>query len=277
MSVKKGKKGVKKKIRSLIFILLLLLVVLLLLLLFMKVMIGNNNYYRVDSRFDEVQEAKKTDADDYRTVGWLKIQGTNIDMPVLQGTGDDFESPVEKKKYSWMLEHDGKFHNKVNIFGHNIFNLSSSPKIGQDFYERFEDLMSFVYYDFAKENKYIQFTIDGKEYVYKIFAVNFMYASDVQQFPEGEISKDDMKLQLDFFKKKSIYDYDVDVDYDDDLISLITCTRFFGLEGYEDFAVTGRLLRDGEKADDYSVKRNKNYEKVDEILKGDDSNEETSA
>lgn len=274
MKVRKGKKSNSKSLKILVFSLLLLLVLLLLLLLFRKTLINNRNYYQLDSRLEQVEKAKKTDADDYRTVGWIKVQGTNIDMPILQGIGPSFKAPVEKKKYSWMEENDGKFHNKMNVFGHNIFNLSAHPKIGQDSYERFEDLMSFVYYDFAKENKYIQLTMDGQEYIYKIFAAGFMYDYDVQLFSKDGTYADDVEWQLKLAETTNLYDYDVDVSEEDSLISLVTCTRFFGTDSYRDFVVMGRLLRDDEKTNDYSVEKSKNYDKVDEMLKGDDSNEE---
>ena len=61
----------------------------------------------------------------------------------------------------------------MNIFGHNIFNLGPSPKKSSNNFKRFEELMNFIYHDFAQENKYIQFTINGKDYVYKIFGFEY--------------------------------------------------------------------------------------------------------
>ena len=46
------------------------------------------------------------------------------------------------------------------------------------------------------------------------------------------------------------------------------------MDDNKDFRIVGRLLRNGEKINDYSVQRNKNYEKVEEKLKGDDVNVE---
>ena len=34
-------------------------------------------------------------------------------------------------------------------------------------------------YDFAKENQFIQLTMDGKNYLYQVFAVTFLYNLDV--------------------------------------------------------------------------------------------------
>lgn len=241
----------------------------------LSVLVSFKKYYKIESRVSNVALANDNQKDSrYRTSGWLKVQGTNLDLPVLTGINDNTNFPVEMKKYVWSINGDGKFHNKIDIMGHNIFNLSSSPKLYSDDFYRFEELMGFVYYDFAKENKYIQLTIDGKDYLYKIFSVNFLDAVDVDSFPSGDYEKSDLKYQIDLFKKLSLYDYDIEVNENDNLISLITCTRFFGNDRYIDFLVNGRLVREGESVNNYSVVKNKkNYAKVENILKGDDDNE----
>jgi len=273
------KKNPKKKNRN-IFIMAIIcciLMALLLVSLIVKLVISNmrekQDYYVPEARTEEISEAKKEDKDGYRTIGWLQVQGTNIDLPILQRLNNNFDYPVEMENYSWSLGDDDKFHNKINLFGHNIFNLGPSPKVSSDTFKRFEEVMSFVYYDFAQENKYIQMTIGDKEYIYKIFFAGFIYASDVDDFPQGDYSKDEINYQLQMFRENNLYDYDVDVSEDDDFISVITCTRFFGEFEYMDFMVTGRLVRDGEKIDNYSVKKNKNYEKVEKVLKGDGNDE----
>ena len=42
-------------------------------------------------------------------------------------------------------------------------NVSSQPLIGDKNQGRFEQLMAYIYYDFVKENKYIQYTINNKK------------------------------------------------------------------------------------------------------------------
>ena len=266
------KKGRKQKQLMLLGTFAILILVLFVIVLF-EVFINNKAYYTVKSRVTDVSMAKESNNNaDYQVVGWVKVQGTKLDMPILTGINDDSNFPVKMEKYVWDVTGDGKYHNKLNIMGHNIYNLSSEPKKSSDKFNRFEELMAFVYYDFAKENKYIQITIDGKDYLYKIFSVDFIDAVDVDMFPKGDYSKEDINYQINLFKENTLYDYDVDVNENDDLVSLITCTRFF------DFLVNGRLVRDDEKVDNYSVKKNEaNYNKVETILKGDDENESDSS
>ena len=222
--------------------------------------------YSVESHIDDVKESKKKDTELYHTIGWISVEGTDLNMPVYQL--HENKAPVNKEKYSWNVFNDGKFHNKMNIMGHNIFNLSSEPVIKDSLFYRFEELMSFVYYDVSKKNQYIQLTIDGKEYVYKIFSVAFLPITEINKFPNGEYTKKEINEQIQLLKKRSIYDYNVGIDSNDKLISLITCTRFFAGESGIEFVVSGRLVRPREFMTHYSVYKNDNYKNIEKILGG---------
>ncbi len=281
------RKRVRKKQNAFIFLIIavlmiLILGILILLLIFNKSSKDNgfvykSDYYSQQDRTKEISESKKTDAADYNTIGWIQVQGTNIDMPVLKAVGDGFTPPVEKEGYGWVENSDSSYHNVINVLGHNVFNLGPNPKLTSNTFKRFEELMGFVYHDFAKENEYIQLTIDGKDYVYKIFAVSFINASDAVVFPNGEYSDKQKARYLELVKENSIYDYDVDVSASDDFVSVSTCTRMLGSDVYVNFFVTGRLVRENEKYDNYIVEKNDNYKKIDKVLKGDDDNEESDA
>lgn len=243
-------------------------------LVIMLVYLNKEDYYKVESRVDNVKTEKQKDEKEYKTIGWIKVQGTNIDMPVVLFNKGEEDYPVEKEKYSWIMKSNGKFNSKIDIMGHNIFNLSSLPSKNDNDFLRFEGLMAFVYEDFAKENKYIQLTMDNKEYVYKIFAVNFVDSTEMFIKMTEDGTKDNIENQIKVFTKESIYDYDINVSKNDKIISLVTCTRFFGTNNI-DFAVTGRLIRKNERMNNYSVKKNKNYKMLEEVWKNE-KEEETS-
>lgn len=263
-------KEAKKKVYIVTIVISILLVILLILFgfrLFAK------DYYKVESRVDKVKENKKIN-DVYETSGWLRVQGTDIDLPVLYSKDFSEQFPMELEEFVWTENKDTKFHNNTKIMGHNLYNLSASPKLESEYFHRFEQLMSFVYYDFAKDNKYIQYTVDGKDYVYKIFAVSFIDYNDKYRTPHtDDCSKSDLENIIDRAKKSSIYDYKVDVNGNDKVISLSTCTRMFGQKENVDFYVFGRLVRDGEKINNYRVIKNDNYKKVEKVLKGDEKDE----
>lgn len=221
---------------------------------------NKTTYYQVDSRVENVETMHQ----DYEeVVGWLKVQGTNIDYPII-----DFSTvSIDNLEYDFVWKNDGstKLQDKDTIIGHNILNVSKDPLITNPNHVRFEQLMSFIYYDFAKDNEYIQYTIGEQDYLYKIYAVTF---SDTDEEYEYEDLSDKEKKEeyIKRVQENSLFDYDVDVNADDHLISLVTCTRMFGADHTDvKFKVEGRLIRKNEKADQYDVKTSEDY---DEILGG---------
>lgn len=231
--------------------------------------------YQLKSRIENITKEKKEDTSDYKTIGWLRVQGTNIDTPIIGFVGDSFRTRVEKMDYLWNTTAEEILYNKVNIMGHNILNLSKNPEIGLDYFQRFDDLMSFVYLSFAEENKYIQYTVDGKDYLYKIFAVNFEKSYNLNLSKEGNYTKKELKKYIKEVKEDSLFEFDVDVNETDNIISLITCTRMFGAEDTStEFIVNARMVRKNEKLYNYSVKETNNYEKIKKIMKGDEVDEE---
>ena len=261
----------KNKMYLLICTLSLIAVILLIILGFY--IFYSKDYYKVESRVDNIHENRRLGNTKYVESGWLRIQGTDIDYPIVYGETYDEEFPMDEGNFVWTMNKDKKFHNMVRIVGHNLYNLGQKPQLESKYFYRFEQLMSFIYYDFAKENKYIQYTVDGKDYLYKIFAVGFVPKDEYYRDPIGDdYSKKDINAKIKEYKDISLYDYNVDVKETDKLISLSTCTRFFSNNDY-DFFVAGRLVRDGEKINNYNVIKNNNYKKVEKIWKGDEKNE----
>ena len=227
-----------------------------------------------ESRVENIKKERKSDDElTYKTIGWLKVQGTNIDTPIITYTTKEVNMVASKENYLWNVIKDEKLHNKVNIMGHNLLNLSSTPDIGLSDFSRFDDLMSFIYYDFVKDNKYIQYTIGGHDYIYKIYAVNFEEQYNLNIYTEGDVTG---KFLYKFAQKEiknSLYDFNVKVNKNDKIISLVTCTRFFGTDDDREFVVNARLVHKNEKLTNYKVTKTKRYKKVEEILRGDLKNE----
>ena len=271
---KKKKLSARLKRANILLIIALFILICVLVIVLIKMMTQHDDFYTIESREEKIQKSKKLDSSDYETIGWIRVQGTNIDYPLYGIIRDSYEYPVTKS-YLWSLNHDRDFHNVMIAYGHNIMNLGPQPRKHDENFTRMEELMSYVYYDFAQENKYIQLTINGKDYLYKIFAVNFMPVTDLNEYPEGEFVQQDRNNYVNRLLKESIYDYQVDLQDDDKVLSVVTCSRFFGDGQNYDFIVTGRLVREGEDITNYKVFRNKNYEKVDDKLKGDEKNDKS--
>lgn len=229
--------------------------------------------FKMNSRVAEATGEVKGNENIYQVKGWVQVQGTSIDLPILYHPDGDY--PVELEGYGWLSEYQPGFHNHFTVTGHNIFNLSSHPEIQSEDFSRFESLMAFMYYDFAKENRYIQFTYEGKEYVYKIFMVGFVPSLDSIFFPDSiDYTEEEMKEYLEQLESYNIYHYDLDVSVKDKVLALTTCTRFFEADKNWKFYVVGRLERENEDRIRYSVSKTEKYQEIEEKLKGSEENEE---
>lgn len=251
----------------------LCVITILLIVALVKVFTKNNTpYYKVEERVEELNNFTEKHKE-LSTLGWLKVQGTNIDYPVIYGSNDlDFDDITVD--FTWTENEVKTLTNRVFILGHNIRNVSSKPLITDKEHTKFEQLPSFTYLDFAKKNKYIQYTIDGKDYLYKIFSVSIVDNNDLSHTTKNFTNKE-LKEYIDKSLKESFYDYDADVNENDYIITLATCTRFFGPAKNYTYKIDARMVRDNEKVKNYSVKENNNYKQIEKAMEAGDENEKT--
>lgn len=263
-----------QRIKTLVLAIGLLICCCLVFVMLLAVTSSSKEIYKVDSRVKEIEKEKKSEDDEgIETIGWLRVQGTTIDAPIISYENVDYLNTIDKEDFLWNQNKQEKFFNQVSVSGHNVLNLSTTPERHLEYFTRFDDLMSFVYDDFVKDNKYIQYTIDGKDYIYKVFAVffendYFLKVTHTENFTEEEM--DDF---VNYAKESSFYDFDVDVDKTDSIITLTTCTRMVKRGTGKQLAVIGRLVREDEKLLNYDVKANEKYDAVKNIMKGDGQDE----
>lgn len=228
--------------------------------------------FEIKNRTKEIEKYQK-DNPEIKANGWLRVQGTNIDYPVAY----DKEFEVlqnEIEDFVWVLENPKELLPRTVIFGHNIKNVSNNPLITNENHSRFEQLMSFIYYDFAKENQFIQYTKDGKDYVYQIFSVTLI--DDHELLRSGNLDKEVFKDYIKQAQEDSFFEYDIEVDENDKIITLVTCTRFFYPNTTYKFKVEGKLLTEDANLDIVDVKERENYKDIKDSLKGGEVDEETA-
>ena len=264
MVKKKGKK--KQKVSSLILIVISIVVVIVLFVLLLFAL--RKPVYQIESRGRNIEKSQRKDSDGIKTVGWLRVQGTNIDYPIVYAPGISFDYLTDD--FVWTEADYTTLNNIVYISGHNIKNLSNTPLIADKSHTRFEQLMSFVYPEFVEENQYIQYSIYGHDYLYKVYSVYFEDIVNLDLYNSGKYSSSELKKAVNNSLEKNIYDMNVDVNENDSFISLNTCTR---LLGNKQLVVNARLVRNNEKINLSKVKKSKEYSKVEDVLKGGDSDE----
>ncbi len=186
---------------------------------------------------------------------WLKIPGTNIDLPVV--IGDDNDEYLEldyyrrasvngvlwADSYTEFGEADEISKNTV-IYGHNWTNVSATPKVRDANDVMFAQLPAYQYIDFAKETPYIYYSTDDEEMVWQVFATfytdtDFYY---IRSNPNKEQFVEIVKGAL----ARSLHNFDTEITTSDNILTLSTCTRAYGASADQRFVVMAKLLTEEE-------------------------------
>lgn len=160
-------------------------------------------------------------------IGWLEIEGTNINYPVLQASDNDYYLTHNYKKEtastgSIFLDKNFDLINGSSnylIYGHR----SKSGLM-------FEDLMKYAKEDFYKEHTKIKFTTNKDDSVYEILSVFYSrvyYKSEKNVFRYYYFVNANNEQEYNDFvnnaKKVSLYDTGVTANYGEQLLTLSTC------------------------------------------------------
>lgn len=179
-------------------------------------------------------------------VGWIKIEGTKVDYPVMH-------TPDDPEKYLY-LGFDGEYDIKGTLFidancsmdpesddliiyGHNMKNGTM-----------FRTLMSYKKESYWKAHPTIQFSTLYEERTYEIVAAFYdrVYKKSDTCFKFYKFidpaSSTEFNEAIAYYKENSLYDTGVDARYGDSLITLVTCS-YHTTNGK--FVVVAREVRNG--------------------------------
>lgn len=250
-----------KKNKKLLILLTFLLIIIIITVIAYLVLgyDDSKNLKRIKLNFEKSStKISEFSNDEVVVLGWIQVQGTNINLPVVHASAL-YEENIDFD-YAWRSPSYIDGDNREVILGHNILNVSNQPIYNQNNLRKFEALMNFTYSTFAYENQYIQYSKNNQDDLYIIYAVGFYdYYFDDES---GINDKDELDEYIKTAKENSIYDYDVDVDNNDELISIRTCTRYFGRSEKQQFIIEARKVRDEEEIVKYKVSKNYNYDKL---------------
>ena len=159
-------------------------------------------------------------------VGWLQIEGTKLNYPVLQTTEDnanyylyrnfDRQESVRGSIYAWEKSDVFKPSDNITLFGHNMKDGSMFACLG-------------AYYDKAawENNPLIFFDTLTESHVYKIFAVFKTSGNDGEGFAYHMMADAADEAEFNEFvatcKNLSFYETGFTPKYGDKLICLSTC------------------------------------------------------
>lgn len=178
-----------------------------------------------------IPELKELYAQNEDLYGWIKIEGTNINYPVMFTPEDpnfyidkNWEKQLSYKGVGTVIWIDGrttKESENVIIYGHNSKSYTTFRSLTE-----YRD--SKQYYE---EHKYIEFYTLYEKQTYEIISVSKAAAYN-DEIPEGEYSfydhieldsKEEFDTYLQNLEQNAYYQIETTAEYGDKLITLSTC------------------------------------------------------
>lgn len=168
-------------------------------------------------------DISKLDKQNSDSVGYIKVNGTNINYPVVQGDDNEFYLRHSfDKTYSqsgWIfLDYRNDAENldkNTIIYGHNMLNKTM-----------FSTLTNLTNSNFFNNtnNNYINLTIKNKPTVWKIFSV---YVTNPETYYTniGFSNKSDYLNFLNTIKTRSMFNFDTNLNENDKILTLSTCAN----------------------------------------------------
>ena len=227
---KRMKENNQKKKKILIFVELILVVVMIysgikIVLWFIdnnktkEVIKEISNYVQVDENKDEFnidfQELKKINSD---VVGWIKVKGTSIEYPVVQGKDNEFylthSFDKSENQAGWAFM---DYRNDKNLTDKNTIIYGHNRRDGSMF-ESLKHILDEDWQNDMNNRKIVLVTEKGK-ILYEVFSVYKIEAEEYYIQPNPK----DFEEFLNELKKRSVKDFNVETSKNDQILTLSTC------------------------------------------------------
>lgn len=175
-------------------------------------------------RMLQIAELKKENED---IIGWIEVEGTNINFPVVQGTDNEY---YMKHTYTKEYSNDGSiFLDKSydwNLPSTNLLLYGHNNKNGN----MFQDLLKYKDEGFYKEHPTIRFTTVNEDCQYEIISafLSRVYYQDEQNvfryyYFINANNETEYNNYVEESKKASLYDTGKSATYGEQLLTLSTC------------------------------------------------------
>lgn len=187
----------------------------------------NNNYvYYPNDYWDylsvpfidvDFNELLKKNSD---TVGWIKVEGTKVNYPVVQSTDNSYYLSHSFNKSSnqggWIFADyrvDFKnFGKNTIIYGHNMNNKTMFGSIPNMLYDSYLN---------NSDNYYIKISTPTSNTIWKVFSI-YTTKPDVY-YLKTNFKSEPYETFLNNIKSKSVYDFGVNITSNDKILTLSTC------------------------------------------------------
>lgn len=156
------------------------------------------------------------------TVAWIKVEGTDIDYPVVQAKNNDYYLNHSFDKSingaGWVF---ADYKNKLDGTDKNIVIYAHNRRDGSMF-SSLKNILKAEWYNNEK-NRYITFVTEQENLEYEVFSV---YQTEKEDYYiKTEFVKNEFEEFLQRIKNRSIKKYNTDVSKNDSILTLSTCAN----------------------------------------------------
>ncbi len=184
-----------------------------------------NGDYPFDTQSPILPEYQDAYSQNDDLIGWIRIDGTVIDYPVMQHLEEkdyylerNFDEEYSKHGCIYVREQCNPFKPSDNVVIYGHYKQDGTM---------FHDLHGYYRESFWKEHPVIEFDTIYEHHTYQILAVFKVNINDSNFFPYHRFNNAESAEEFNQFvsdvKSMSFYDTGVDAQYGDKLITLSTC------------------------------------------------------
>lgn len=169
------------------------------------------------------------------TVGWIKVEGTKVNYPVVQTTDNDYylTHAFNKSRNAggWIFAdyrvNFQEFGKNTIIYGHNMNNKTMFGSISS--------MLNKSYLN-KSDKYYIKMSTPTSNSVWKVFSI-YTITPEVY-YLKTNFKSEPFENFIKTLKTRSVYDFDIDVGADDKIITLSTCNS----NGTKRLAVHAKMI-----------------------------------
>lgn len=192
------------------------------------------DYIKMDMLSADFDELKKKNSD---TVGFIKVNGTNINYPVVQSKDNDYylNHAYDKSKNSagWIF---ADYRNNMNSFDKNTI-IYGHGRLNNTMFGSLKNILNSNWYN-NKDNYIIKFSTPKENTLWRVFSV---YSIKVESYYiTTNFNDDEYQEFLDTITSRSKKDFNTKPNINDKILTLSTCKD---VEGTERVVMHAKLIK----------------------------------
>ena len=181
------------------------------------------DYIKMDLLNVDFQELLKKNKD---TVGWIKVNGTNINYPIVQSVDNKYylnhAFDGSSNSAGWIY---ADYRNNMVDFDKNTI-IYGHGRIDTTMFGSLKNILSSNWYD-NKDNHIIKLSTEYENTLWQVFSVYTIEAESYYITTEF-YSDEQYQTFLDTLKARSAVEFSADVNINDKILTLSTCKDNFG-------------------------------------------------